>query len=1166
MVKLPDQFSLGEIPDPYVRVPVPTASEVDAGAIGRAMQHFGSAVGDVSTALANHQNQNNALELAKADTAYKVGIAGLSESLANDPDPDTHVQRYNEGEAALRQQSKSMFSKPEKGDLWEQHAIPHGVNTGIGVGRYANGLIKERQSGEFDDTFKSALTHFYANPTSENLTALEHHVDNGEHSGLLNPKTARQYRADINSAMNGVYLGVGAPTAQPQSNMPGGAPGIAPPPANETIEAQGGEPTEQKPDQSRLVSAPAKPTMQPTQVSTAPEQPAQSSVDYLAPYAGKSNIKDLNPDFRQRVVSALSDMPENLRSTIRITGYRNDQEQHDAIVRHLRAAGMPVTQANLERGIPGVVAGLDFNPDGSYTSRSRHSVKGENGDPSGEAVDITGSDAAMAWLHRKGFGTQYGFENPANLRGSDPVHFQMTGGAGQDFSSRTGGVINAPTRQAIADVSGAYGFKPGVLPSLINLESGWNTKNSTGSYSGLTQMGKDTFDEAGGRLAGLTYSQYLNAGPADQIKAYGAWLQHYGFSDKMQRNGIDFANLPPEKQAAVLQAFQFGPNDERWMEAAGRGDWHTPVTNTKQADALGDTSLSVMSQYYGGQVRIASAQTGTATDASRAPRSLSDPALPDGPQVDMSKVPDWMRERRSPFEIQQLERIRQSQVAKVDDAVREQAESSIRNDIARLKDGVPVAKNEAGLASIDALRDRFQGPKGQAKISKLGREWNVAQYEHNLKAPLTGMSYSDGMAWIANNDPRKLDSKDFDYEDAKVAHDEVQHYFEQLHKVRNDDAARSVSGFQISKMSNGAGIVPPAPEVQAAMEEARTGGTRQFDGSIIPYTHQQRWGVLFKGRLAAQEKAGLDEGQQRVLTVPESEQLLNMDISHIPDGNLLTEKLDEAAARAKVWFGPENAERGLRDAIAVMMHKTEQRDAATNALSELATYRTLQPATIAALQNQSKLDPLSQYIRRQQVMGARVDTTLPVPAVAATGFGEMPPSKQDIKDLRMNPANWRNFDSQFGDGAAARALMSPDAQYDKSAYYPGNSGGYDRPIRIGHQLSAATRKEAANFTGRNPVSIDEIRQQAGSGADPMVRPSANYMPEPEAQSLPRWAGISRRDMPQTEKSSTEEPATPFGGHTAGGYTIGGVKPIGSGQRFGGKRYGASAIPKTMEAQ
>ena len=165
------------------------------------------------------------------------------------------------------------------------------------------------------------------------------------------------------------------------------------------------------------------------------------------------------------------------------------------------------------------------------------------------------------------------------------------------------------TIASIGALASRLGVSPAAIAGVIKTESNWDPRAGTGSYHGLTQMGPATFAEAGGKLNGLTYDEYLKASPDKQVDTYGAWLDHYGFSDKFKGARIDLATMTPAQQAAYLQAFQFSPAVSNWIG----GDVNAPVTTTHQASALGSTSLADMTKYYEGLLSTEKGDPATAT-------------------------------------------------------------------------------------------------------------------------------------------------------------------------------------------------------------------------------------------------------------------------------------------------------------------------------------------------------------------------------------------------------------------------------------------------------------------------------------------------------------------------------------------------------------------------
>lgn len=146
--------------------------------------------------------------------------------------------------------------------------------------------------------------------------------------------------------------------------------------------------------------------------------------------------------------------------------------------------------------------------------------------------------------------------------------------------------------ESVVSVASGIGVNPRAISEVFHMESGWKTNTKTGSYMGISQVGPKTLAEMG-----VSKAEYQNMTQAEQASFYGKWLEHYKFSEKMQAAGIDLKSLPPARQAAILQAFQFAPNG-KWIEKLGRGDTSSPVTGAKQARALGSTSIDDMEAYF----------------------------------------------------------------------------------------------------------------------------------------------------------------------------------------------------------------------------------------------------------------------------------------------------------------------------------------------------------------------------------------------------------------------------------------------------------------------------------------------------------------------------------------------------------------------------------------
>ena len=142
---------------------------------------------------------------------------------------------------------------------------------------------------------------------------------------------------------------------------------------------------------------------------------------------------------------------------------------------------------------------------------------------------------------------------------------------------------------AIQALSDRFGIPPEAAPAVAGVEgSGWNPKYMTGTQAGIFQMAPDDFKTAGGKLGGLTYDQYRNASPAQQVAAYSDYIAQSPNAAYLKGVG------DPALAAAILQGIQLRPMKDDWSERLLIGDTGSPVTTKPQASELGNTSIDFM--------------------------------------------------------------------------------------------------------------------------------------------------------------------------------------------------------------------------------------------------------------------------------------------------------------------------------------------------------------------------------------------------------------------------------------------------------------------------------------------------------------------------------------------------------------------------------------------
>ena len=725
------------------------------------------------------------------------------------------------------------------------------------------------------------------------------------------------------------------------------------------------------------------------------------------------------------------------------------------------------------------------------------------------------------------------------------------------FSSRVNDAINQAAEK--------NGVDPQLLGTFAQIESSGRAGAQTGSYKGLFQLSDNEFAKHGGQ--GEIFDPYANADAAARKVASESaqFQQQYGRAPTAldlymihQQGAGGYAEHTANPDAPAWEnMYATAEGQQKGQSWAKRAIWGNIPDDIKKQFPGGVDSVTSKDffdlwqsklEHFGAPTQTADAGL-TTTDAGYS-KGQQPPPLPGRFSV------------LSPRDRAEISEMAQKNIEQFHAANWETQKSQVQDDIKRIQDGGEPLPREDGRTSLDVAKE-MAGDKRAKDAQGLQHEWNTALYSSKLKTPLSTMPYMDAVTYLARNKPDPRDPN-IDYRAARDQYAEAEHQLEEINRMRTTDAAGSVDGFHIKRMNGDRGDVAPAPEVAAAKAQAYTGMVQQLDGTWVqgpPLTTSQKWGLMFKARLAAQEKAGLAPSEQRVLTRPEAERLMGMTSSEVhgydanqditsadTDSAVFARKMHEAADRAKAEFGPENAAIAMRSAVNMMVHDSKREKAASNAIAELATNGTLSPDTAHAIVNGGRIDPLADYLNRPNVY-ARADNTLVRPGVAASAeFGEQPireaPRKDAIRDLQENPGTWRDFAEQFGAEATVRALTggSPVGGANKSA--EGDKPSFwQAPIGM-KQLNEASPEDIARF--------NNYRTPAGhvNGPDQLTYGKAPFNPAlPEPQ---------------------PEPPTVHGGYKFGGNRFGGEQHGGEewgGMRFGGKRFGASAKGlKTMESQ
>jgi hypothetical protein len=173
-----------------------------------------------------------------------------------------------------------------------------------------------------------------------------------------------------------------------------------------------------------------------------------------------------------------------------------------------------------------------------------------------------------------------------------------------------GGGNNPDVLSGVKSTAGSLGIDPAALGALFQEESNWNPRSNMYGNWGLGQMSSGQFKDAGGTLGGLTFQQYQQASPADQIYSYNDMAAR-----ALARNpGLVLGQYDVPIQYSVLQALNFNPvatANAPWMAGLLRGDTTIPIltgaTAAAQArdlrDANGNVTLNSIAAAYNQKAR-----------------------------------------------------------------------------------------------------------------------------------------------------------------------------------------------------------------------------------------------------------------------------------------------------------------------------------------------------------------------------------------------------------------------------------------------------------------------------------------------------------------------------------------------------------------------------------
>ena len=917
MVKLPDQFSLGEPTSLYVRTPVPSASDVNAGAIGRGMEALARGVGEAGSAISNYadqqQKQQDAMDLIKADVAHQKGVADLQSQFDNDTDYATQQQRFQQQADALAANAAQNIQNPDAREKWLLRSQLHNQSAALSVGRQAKAMVQQQKGVDLENQLDQARD-IYNDPASDDakreatMLNMGHYIDMAQDSRLVSPKQAdalrkqylygsvkdemdRRVRTDPAGALQ--FLQGGQQGAQPQSDA------TQQPAQPQTVEVPT-DATATKDVTGRLVTQPAPSQAQPQDIG--------------------NSVKAL----RAAVPKELEDSVSLLRT----------------------------------------------------------------GDSYGMAL---GNDDAKKWLQANAgkFGLQVSMDGDnATFAPASAQPQQQAGGIDRSrFAAEL--QANPALRNKIMAISAGENLDPQANLAVIELMMNRADMMGTSLAAESRLHGK----EPNGYYAGYSPRALQNPQTRAMIEQnLQTALQGSNVSNYATDNAS--GSFAADRNSNGMYAKTFSAGGETFSYPTGD-------------DARGHDRY----QDWKDRVSTAQAGTGTATDAGTG----STPKLPGRFGV------------LSPLERQQYIEQAKQQLQSANSAQAAELSQRVDDDTARLRASGVAPVYQDGKTSLDRAREMLK-PKD---FEKKQFAWNMAQREHDVLGPLHDMSEEEAQAHLEKFAPKSEDTTE-NYKAASAVQAKAEKKLDAIMNSRRTDPAYAVDPSNPDDPKSW----PKAREVQAARDAIRNPQTQQLSGEMgpaQPLTQQQKNAAIVQARLAAQSRLGIPEGMQAPITRDEAQGVLGIsgDIKNLSPTEL-NSKVKAAAARAEQMYGPDLAPRVMDSAISYMIKNQTQRMQEGIVARKALTGAPVTSNDVYQLNLARQLEPLATVVSR---LNPRPDTSLALPAAAATIPGQPQPNKQQIELLQQNPDQWEAFDRKFGPGAAARHLV-PAPQKGQAAPPP----------------------------------------------------------------------------------------------------------------------------------
>lgn len=202
MPKIPDWTALGGTPSLNSGRKLVSASDVDTSARYAGMARLGAALAGIGE---KRKNEEDALDILKAETQHKRDLVDIERDLDNDPDYDNHDKNFTERSSKSATDASSVIRNPQAREHWRLRAELENETARARVVKRADAFGRQERVGEFDRVVQD-LQKGYSDPSAtskqrqEALAGIDNAITLAQRSGLMTPRAAAKYRERILSS------------------------------------------------------------------------------------------------------------------------------------------------------------------------------------------------------------------------------------------------------------------------------------------------------------------------------------------------------------------------------------------------------------------------------------------------------------------------------------------------------------------------------------------------------------------------------------------------------------------------------------------------------------------------------------------------------------------------------------------------------------------------------------------------------------------------------------------------------------------------------------------------------------------------------------------------------------------------------------------------------